>query len=263
MIRDSSGRELKTTRRSLEIVETVVEGDGATTSELVEELELAQSTVHNHVNTLVEHGYLTEEANEYYPGAKFCQIGDYVRRRKPEYVIAGEIVSELSDETELDVDFSVEESGRIISLFNGLRQNENAHFLNAGRFFDVHSNASGKAILAEYTDDRVEKIIDQRGLPARTENTITSREELFEELDRIPERGYAINNEEAIEGLWAIGKVVKDPFGKVVGSLNLSGPLYLHNDEMEQTGHELLNESVAEFEERCESRYNEKYGLDN
>lgn len=260
MNRNSGGRSLKTTESSLEIIETVVRNGGATTTVLMEELGLAQSTVHNHVKTLLEYGYLVEEANTYYPGAKFCQIGDYVRQRKPEYVIAGEFIANMSDESELNADFTVEENGHVLSLYNGLPQYEDTHFLNTGQFFNVHNTASGKSVLAEYTNDHVESIIKWRGLPAETENTITSKEELFEELDRVRKQGYATHEEEAIKGMWAIAKVVKNPLGEVIGSFNLSGPIYLHNDEVQESAIELLNESVSAFEERCESKFTDAYG---
>jgi DNA-binding IclR family transcriptional regulator len=42
-------------------------------------------------------------------------------------------------------------------------------------------------------------------LPAETDRTITDRAALFEELAAIRERGYAVNHEENIEDLHAVG----------------------------------------------------------
>lgn len=255
MMGSKPGRPLKTTGSSLKIIETIVERGGATSSTLVEELNLSQSTVNNHLNTLIQHGYLSKHSNTYYAGAKFCQIGDHVRQCKPEYVIAGEVVSEIATESELDADFTVEENGRVISIYNGLRRADSAHFLNAGQFYHVHSTASGKAILSEYSRERVERIIDQRGLPPRTDNTITSKEELYDELDTVRERGYATNKEESLDGLWAVAKAVRNPIGEVVGSLNLSGPLYLHTESVRKSAITLLTDYVDKFEQRVEDEY--------
>lgn len=257
---NTSGRILKTTQSSLELLELVLQHEGATATTLAEELDLAHSTVHKHLNTLLEYGYLTEEENTYYAGAKFCHIGDYVRRRKPEYVIAGDIVAELADETKLEADFAIEENGHVISLHNELVFSDSSHFLNVGRFFNVHSTASGKAILAEYSRDHVERIMKKWGLPKKTENTICSEEELFEELEQVREQGYAMNDEEAIEGMWAVAKVVKNPIGDVCGSLNLSAPTYFHDADVQRSAVEALNEKTDVFEERIEAQFKETYG---
>jgi DNA-binding IclR family transcriptional regulator len=88
---------------------------------------------------------------------------------------------------------------------------------------------AGKAILAEYPDRKVERIIDQWGLPPRTENTLTSETEFFAELEQIRERGYAISDGEYAEGLRSVAKVVENPNGGVFGALNVAGPTYRMN----------------------------------
>lgn len=257
---ESTGRTLTTTAASLQLIETLVQERGATAADLVAELDFAHSTVHNHLNTLSQYGYVVQEGNTYHVGAKFCHIGDYVRRRKPEYLIAGEIVAELAQKTKLEADFAVEENGHVISLHNELNFSDSSHFLTDGRFFHVHSTASGKAMLAEYSEDKIQKIIQHVGLPEQTEHTITDEEKLLTELEAIRERGYATSNEEAIEGLWAIAKAVKTPMGNVCGSLNLSGPTYLSTEDMHQSAAETLKEQVDRFEAQIEEVFQERYG---
>lgn len=256
---DTNSRTLATTAASLQLLETLVQNNGASAADLTADLDLAHSTVHTHLNTLSEYGYVVREGNTYHVGAKFCHIGDYVRRRKPEYLIAGEIVADLAQRTKLEADFAVEENGHVISLHNELNFSESSHFLTDGRFFHVHSTASGKAILAAYSEEKVKRIIKQVGLPAETNQTITDQEELLSELEEIREQGYATNNEEAIEGLWAVAKAVKTPIGGVCGSLNLSGPTYLSTEDMRQSAVETLEEQVERFETRIEEAFHEQY----
>ncbi len=114
-------------------------------------------------------------------------------------------------------------------------------------------------MLAEYSEERVRKIVQQVGLPKKTEDTITS-EELYEELEDIRECGYATNDEEAIKGLWAIEKTVKTPIGDICGSLNLSAPTYLYTEDMEQSAVETLKQQVSIFEDRIKTQFDEMYG---
>lgn len=254
MVTDA-GRILKTTETSLELLEYILDLDGASLTELADATDLAKSTIHSHLNTLMKYGYVTKENNQYYLGAKFCHLGEYVRNRKEIYRIAEDIVSNLADETDLDADFAVEEHGQIVSLYGDVTYREASHFLKDGRSFYVHSTASGKAIIAEYPEERVSDIINHWGLPEVTEQSITTTEGLFAELETIREQGYAINDEESIPGLWAVSMAVKDPRGDVCGALSLSGPAYLIDDETENTMVEILRRWVNEFETEIADSY--------
>jgi DNA-binding IclR family transcriptional regulator len=72
----------------------------------------------------------------------------------------------------------------------------------------------------------VDAIIDRWGLPARTEYTITDREQLYDELATIQDRGYAIDNQGYTEGMRSVGKAVNGPGKQVIGALSVSGPTY-------------------------------------
>jgi len=71
--------------------------------------------------------------------------------------------------------------------------------------------------------ERVDQILNQHGLPQVTENTITDRQELFDELDTVREQGFAIDNEERVDGVWCIGAPIKSE-GNVLGAVSVSGP---------------------------------------
>ncbi|WP_241768071.1 IclR family transcriptional regulator [Haloferax sp. ATB1] len=71
---------------------------------------------------------------------------------------------------------------------------------------------------------RVESILDQHGLPKRSENTITDRETLRSELAEIRDRGYSEDNEEYGQGLRCVGVPVLNGDDAVVGALSASGP---------------------------------------
>jgi DNA-binding IclR family transcriptional regulator len=250
------GRDaLQTTASSLRIVDHILERGGASLAELVESTGLAKSTVHSHLSTLAAYGYVVNEDNRYHLGAKFCHLGDYVRTRKEYHRIAEETIARLSEESTMEVDFAIEEHGRIISLYGNLDFSSIPRFLIDGSPFHVHTTASGKAIVAHYDPERVRAIIDRWGLPAATDRSITTEEELFEELERVREQGFAENRGEAIEGFWAVGKAVRSPRGEVYGSLNLSGPEYLVDEETRATQVELLERAVEQFEEEIAAQY--------
>ncbi|MFC6873472.1 IclR family transcriptional regulator [Halobellus marinus] len=224
------GRELTTTATSLRVVDVINRLDGARMSEIAAELDLANSTVHGHLTTLRNHELLVKEGNEFHLGIKFFHLGEQARQRKSEYGIVRRHAHELSNQLNEEVAFAITEHGRSVIIFDENNDAAKEGF-QVGRYFYMHNSASGKAMLAEWSRERVDRVIDRWGLPEETENTIGSREELYAELERTRERGYAINRQEALEGLMAIGTAITNPDGSVLGSLDVSGPPYRLSEE--------------------------------
>jgi len=86
-----------------------------------------------------------------------------------------------------------------------------------------HCTGLGKAILASLPRERAEAIIDAQGMDENTANTITDRDRLFEHLAEVHERGYAIDDEEAIAGLRCVAAPVVAS-ERTVGAVSVSGP---------------------------------------
>ncbi|RQG98991.1 IclR family transcriptional regulator [Natrarchaeobius oligotrophus] len=219
------GDTRKTTKTSLAVVEAVNELDGATLSELAEHTGLATSTLHTHLRTLEETEYVTRIGQTYELGLKLFYLGENARRRDSRYALAKERAFRLANQVSEEVNFAVEEYGRSIILFDETPSPSDRGF-QVGRYFHMHSSASGKAMLAEFSRERIDEIIDKWGMPRYTENTITDLEELLAELETIREQGYAVNRQEELEGLHSVAMVINEPDGSVFGSLDISGPPY-------------------------------------
>lgn len=210
--------------RSLEMIDAIQELDGARVTELADYLDLAPSTVHSHLSTLEANRYLVKESDEYNVGLEFLSRGGFARQRKSTYTMAFDIVEKLADRTEERAQFLVEEHGRGVYLHTAT--GDHAVQVNArlGRVNYLHASAAGKAIFSHLPERRVEEIIDRWGLNQFTEETITDRETLWDELETTRERGYSFNFEESITGLRAVGVPVRDPAGQVIGAFSISGP---------------------------------------
>lgn len=245
-------RSIGSVETMFRIVEMLMELDGAGVTRIANELGLAKSTVHQQLATLAELGYIIKEGDEYHVGLRFLSIGEHARKRKIVSQLAGPMVAQLATETDERAQFFVEEHGRAIYLFI----EEGEHGVKAdrhpGKLRYLHSSAGGKAILAQMPRNRVIEIIDRWGLPAETEGTITDRDELFAELERVRKRGYATNKEESIDGLWSLGvPVVAD--GKAVGSFSVSGPRHrLDTEWFREELPDLLRGTANELELKLE-----------
>lgn len=220
----TNGRMLSTTETSLRVIDALRRLGGGRVTEVAEELDLAPSTVHAHLNTLEKNRYLTKEGDEYRLGLQFLELGGYVRQSYEYCSLASSTVERLADETRRRAHFIVEEHGQGVFLFVESGPQAIETYSREGRRFWLHQSAGGKAILAALPDTRVREIVDRWGLPRQTPATITDAEEMFECLERVRERdGIAFNDGEQVEGIRAVGAPVRLPNGKVLGALSISG----------------------------------------
>lgn len=217
-------RTLKSTETTLEIMDLLREHDGARVTELAEILDRAPSTVHSHLATLESQEYVVKEGDIYYLGLHVLELGDYVRNRKEAYQMARSYTEQLAEETECRAVFAVEEKGRGVYLHTYSGKHAVWRYSTVGKRFYLHQTAAGKAVLSQLSADRVDAIVDQWGLPAKTENTITDHEELCTELDEIRERGYSFNREEQLDGVKAVGVPVTGPNDEVLGAFSVASP---------------------------------------
>jgi len=100
-----------------------------------------------------------------------------------------------------------------------------------GQRLPAFATASGKAILAYTSEDKVRQIL-QRGMPQYTETTLRSTEAFFNDLRHIREQGFAISEHEYEEGINAVAAPIFDSDGQPVASVAIAGPAYRLNHEL-------------------------------
>lgn len=222
---NENGRNaVQTTRTALRILERIRDNGGMGISELSRDLGLAKSTVHRHLSTLYDEGYVSKEQGTYFLSLQFLDFGESARTRNPAYPMAGEKVKELATETEERAQFMVEEHGSAVYVYREVGERAVQTDPGIGKRIPLHATAAGKVILAYSPPEQVEEILAARGLSALTEETITEKEALQNELEEIRSRGYGFNKQENVMGLHAVGVPVIGSHGVVIGALSVSGP---------------------------------------
>lgn len=215
---------VKSSETLFRIVESIREQGGATLTEVADDVEIAKSTAHRHLATLRKHEYVVCQNKKYQLGLKFLDLGGHVRTTNPVYQFIKPKVYEIAKEIGEINQFIVEENGKSVVIFREQGSQAVETESRVGERFLLHQTAGGKAILAHLRRERVEEIVDQYGLPAKTSNTITEKDALFDELETIKDQGVAFDREEHIPGLHAVGAPIKLPDGSICGSLGIGGP---------------------------------------
>jgi DNA-binding IclR family transcriptional regulator len=240
---------VKSIQKMFAIVEALKELDGGRVYEVADYTDFSDSTVYKHLNTLLTEGFVVKDGKTYQLSLQFLTLGGYTRTRLTGSERIWEKVQELSDRTGEMTHFTTEEHGRPVILYV-FRGDSGVHTrATVGQRLYMHQVASGKAILSIMSDEEIETIIDRHGLPQATDQTITDRDRLFEEIEVIQEQGVAFNREESAEGVTAAAVPVVIDDGRVLGAVTVSGPSYrLKGDRLTEELTNELHETVNELE---------------
>ncbi|MCD2205119.1 IclR family transcriptional regulator [Halobacterium sp. KA-6] len=245
-------RTFTTTETSFAVIQAVQDTNGTTFTELKSRLDLPKSTLYYHLNTLEELGYLVKNDDEYQLGLRFLSHTEHAKQKEPTFSVVREKAQELANRIPEETDFAVEENGRLIVIEHTIGGAAMTDF-KIGQYLYMHATANGKVLLAEMSEERVDDIIDKWGLPQLTENTITKRSALKEELEKVREQGYAINDEEDRQGLRGVGTKITKPDGSVLGSLAIDGaPFRMTTERIEDQIVEYLFNTIDAIESELE-----------
>lgn len=224
MAPNGSDRSVKSDETLLAILDTLQDRQPASVAEVASSLGLAKSTVHDHLVTLERHDFVSRDDDGYGLGLQFLNYGIDARQRHAVFDAAHGKVDELAEATRERAWCVVEEHGEAVYLYGASGSHSIRTHERIGLREPLHCIAAGKAILAWLPESRVDDIVERRGLERRTDSTIADADTLYRELSAIRDQGFALNLEESIEGVHAVGAPIRDTDGSVFGSISIGGP---------------------------------------
>lgn len=227
----SDGRTVKAVQISCDILNALRALDGAGVTEIADHVGVSKGAVHTHLTTLKANELVVNRDGEYQLSLRFIDLGEYIRHQIEIHNIVEEEIEKLAENSGEVAQFMVEEHGRGIYLAKAEGENAVQTASYVGNRNPLHCTALGKTILAHTPEERVDEIVDRHGLPAKTSNTITERDELFDELERVRERGLALDNEEIFKGLQCVAAPVLNHDGEVIGAVSVTGPCSRMQDD--------------------------------
>lgn len=218
------GPQVKATATSTYILEALIELDGATGTAVAEEVGLSKSSVHNHLETLTHLGFVVKEDRKYRASLRFLQIGAYVRQQFPLFRTGTTEVKRLVRASGLVAGLAILERDQCICIHNSVGQKVDKSPIDEGETVPLHCTAPGKAVLAELPREDAEALLDGRALDSFTEQTITDRSELIEEIETIQSRELAVDREEWETGLRGIAAGINGRNDELLGALYVMSP---------------------------------------
>ena len=211
---------VQATATSFAIVEVLSNRETAGVTELATELDISKSAVHNHLSTLSALGYVRSDSGVYRLTHKFLRLGLGIRERNPIYQAAKADLRTLAQTTGDIVNLVHPENDHGVYLY---RVGAGDHPIPEGGTVSLHASAAGKSILAYRTHEEIDAYVDEYGLPALTERTVTDPKTLREQLRSIRDRRVAFDRGEQCPDWQCVASpiVIDD---EPIAAISVSGP---------------------------------------
>jgi len=191
-------------------------------SELSARLDLAPSTTHGIVRTLVEHGMVVQER-----GSSRYQLGPAVLRLGNVYLDTLELRSkaipwaeDLARRSGLAVRTGVLLIDDVVIIHHEPRPDGSRQMPEVGIVIPAHATALGKAMLAFRPED-TERMLAAGELRSMTGETLSSPDDVRRQLEQVRATGIAREQDEAVLGEGAVASPVFDSWGDVVGAIGV------------------------------------------
>ena len=195
-------------------------------SELVRLSGLNTSTVYRICSDLAQRGYLerVRDRGKYCLGQRFLRFYDPLNEIARLKDIALVFMQKLSRDIDESITLSVRAGSELADIACVVSSQKLQLISREGETLPLHCTSAGKIFLAQMDSDNLRIVLGNKGLPARTTNTITDLNLLNKELAIVRREGVAFDDEEYEIGIRSIAAQVKGKDGIVIAVLAVVGP---------------------------------------
>lgn len=194
-----------TTGDLLTLIEELSTFDAIGVTRLARHLGIPVATAYRMLRILERTGYVEQlrDSKEYRLSLKVFEIGCRVASRTTMRDVAAAEIERLSQQSGLTANVGVLVDDQVLYLSKVETDDVLTLNLRQGSRVPATCTAMGKAMLA-FDTRPVRTIVGDGPYPARTDRSVTRYEDLMVQLAEIQRRGFAVDREELIIGLWCV-----------------------------------------------------------
>ena len=231
--------------RLFDVIEHLQMEDGAGVTELASQLDMPKSTIHSHLATLKNRGYVVKDGDDkYFLSLQFLVLGGSVRKKRTIYSQIQPLLKELAEETGESAVYFAEHDGKLVYVGKERAKEGLKSDLHAGFCADIHRSPEGKLYLSYLPEKRRQSIIDDIDFPIEGQ---VDRASLLAELEEIREQGYAYGDDCLLKNVTAISVPVIDNQNVLHGVVVVVGPSLRFDEDRIDDIIELLKFKLSQF----------------
>lgn len=227
--------------RALEILEHLSRLQAErSVAEISNELGINRATCNSLMKTLQAKGYLIKKSTgKYLLGSKLYVLGNMYRESHTIIAHFERLSVILAGELQCAVQLAIlSDPWRGLIIAKAI--NQNVEYLPTGTYIPLHATSLGKALLAHLPPEQIAMACKAENLVAYTDQTITDPAVIMEEISRIQQNGYALDDMEYLPDRKCIAAPVFNHQREVVGAVSFSGLFDYFNRESDLLLQKLL-----------------------
>jgi len=228
----------KSFSKLFDIIELVAQSPaGMSGKALAEATAIPLSTTFRMLKFMVDKDYLRSDKGVYTLGVGFVRLGNVAESQNPLIKTARPLLAELSLQTQETVHLAKLQNDKIIYI----DKVEGSHLIHMGSLIGksgpLYCTGVGKVILAFQKPDRQEEMLQTIDYHAFTDHTITDESAMRDELARIRQQGYAIDDCEHEDWIYCVAAPIFDNSGSCIAGISLSGAeMYMRKRRQQLAG---------------------------
>lgn len=220
--------EVRAITRALNILEALqLEKEPQSLASLHRNLGLSKTTLARILSTLEKGGYVERDSSlqGYTLGMKFLHFGHAVSERLTVKQVAAPVLKRIRDTCMETVYIYLLNGNKRICIDCLQGKSTVRVMVYLGQESPLYCGASGKVLLAFFSEERMEKYFQENELHPLTSTTIVNRNLLEQDLISIRQRGYAVSMGEKVSGVISVSAPIRDHKGEVNASLSIAAPI--------------------------------------
>jgi len=185
-----------------------------------------KSTAHRFLKHLEREGYLIRtEAGAYLIGPRLSQMSARGNQGATLQAVARPILWELWKSTQETVNLAVLDQGTVLYVDVIESPHEFRLSSRVGTRRSLHVTALGKTLAAFLPAAARENVLSTITFQKSTERTIMNLLQFRQELEKIRRQGYAVDDEEAVQGARCVSAPILNSEGAPIAAVSVSGPV--------------------------------------
>lgn len=200
------------------------EKEGLTLTEITERIDLPKSSVYRLLQSLKKNHIILQldENKKYIIGYKLLSLSSNIANSKGIINSAKPYMNNLSKEIKKTISLNVMENEHILCIDFVESKDTPMFIIRKGYEMPIYPTSSGKVFLANMSEMEIKEIFNKNKIIKITKKTIDEKEDIYKDIEKVKNKGYAICDEELQIGVESIACPIFDYNGDVVASISVT-----------------------------------------
>ncbi|WP_127583041.1 IclR family transcriptional regulator [Paenibacillus koleovorans] len=224
--KESPYYKIQSVDRTLQILKCFIQEKRALgVSEIARMLGLNRSAVHRFLLTLKDHGFVEQlkDSDRYLIGPTAFELGSVYTNSTDLSVEGRKVLADLVQQTGYLAHLAILDRDSVLYLINVEPDHRQYLFGAVGQRRVIYNTGLGKCLTAWLPEAQIRSIMKECRFEKVTPHTIGSLDEFLQELERVRQQGFAVDNQEAQIGSQCVAAPILGHRGDVVAAISVSG----------------------------------------